>query len=298
MLSLRLPRLGTFSSNSVEVPVEVSVEASDPRQFSFLDQPITLVGILNVTPDSFSDGGKWIAVDQAVQQGLRLAADGAHLVDVGGESTRPGASLVSVDEELHRVFPVIEALCARGVATSVDTRRSEVAAAAIKAGAAVVNDVGGLRDPLMAPTIAAAGVPVIIMHTPVQDVAASHRFTEYPDLVEDVGSFLRTQVELARRHGITEIAIDPGLGFGKTAAHNLTLLKELRALSIDGCTTYVGASRKRFIGELSGIAEASERDLASIVVHLNALTNGATALRVHDVAGHAQAIKVWQGLSK
>jgi dihydropteroate synthase len=266
-------------------------------RFSFFTQPITLVGILNVTPDSFSDGGKWIAVEQAVQQGFRLAADGAHLVDVGGESTRPGASPVTVLEELKRVVPVIEALAAAGVATSVDTRRAEVAAAAIAAGAVVINDVGGLRDPEMASTIGDAGVPVIIMHTPLEDVAASHRFTDYSDVVRDVRSFLQEQVELGKRNGVVEMAIDPGLGFGKTTAHNLLLLKELRALSIDGCPLLIGASRKRFVGELSGVVEASERDLATIAVHLRAIDNGATALRVHDVAGHAQAIKVWQGLS-
>jgi dihydropteroate synthase len=266
-------------------------------RFSFFTQPITLVGILNVTPDSFSDGGKWIAVEQAVQQGFRLAADGAHLVDVGGESTRPGASPVTVLEELKRVVPVIEALAAAGVATSVDTRRAEVAAAAIAAGAVVINDVGGLRDPEMASTIGDAGVPVIIMHTPLEDVAASHRFTDYSDVVRDVRSFLQEQVELGKRNGVVEMAIDPGLGFGKTTAHNLLLLKELRALSIDGCPLLIGASRKRFVGELSGVVEASERDVATIAVHLRAIDNGATALRVHDVARHVQAIKVWQGLA-
>jgi dihydropteroate synthase len=265
-------------------------------QFSFRARPITIMGIVNVTPDSFSDGGKWTSVDAAVRHAQQLVLDGADLVDIGGESTRPGASEVGLDEELQRVIPVIEKLTELGIATSVDTRRTVVAAAAIAAGAAVVNDVSGLRDPEMAAVISAAGASVVIMHAPSGDMTETHKHAGYDDVVGEVRSFLERQVAEARSHGISEIAIDPGFGFGKRTDENLLLLRNLRALSIDGCSLLVGASRKRFIGEISGVAEARQRDPGTIVVHLRALEQGASIVRVHDVAGHAQAIRVWQRL--
>jgi dihydropteroate synthase len=267
-------------------------------QFSFDARPITIMGIVNVTPDSFSDGGRWASVDAAVRHAQQLVLDGANLVDIGGESTRPNASDVAPKEELQRVIPVIEKLTELGIPASIDTRRATVASAALEAGAVVVNDVSGLRDPDMAAIIGAAGAGVVIMHAPSEDMSETHKHAGYDDVVGEVQSFLLRQVQLARSHGISQIAIDPGFGFGKRTEENLLLLQHLRALSIEGCSLLVGASRKRFIGEISGVAQADQRDLATILVHLRALDRGAQIVRVHDVAGHAQAIRVWQRLQQ
>ena len=176
-------------------------EPRKPDAFSFHDRPLTIVGIVNVTPDSFSDGGRYIEHEQAVTHALQLVADGAHLIDVGGESTRPGATPVSVDDELRRVVPVIELLAASGVPVSIDTRRAPVAAAAVAAGASVVNDVSGLRDPAMLEVVGDAGVPAIVMHAPSADMAETHRHAGYTDVVADVLEFLTRQVAVARRRG-------------------------------------------------------------------------------------------------
>ncbi len=263
------------------------------RTFTFADQPITLLGIVNVTPDSFSDGGQWVDAESAVAHGCQMASDGAHLVDVGGESTRPAAQEISVAEELRRVVPVIEELTRRGVRTSIDTRRADVAAAAVAAGACVINDVTGLRDPAMVAVAVAARVPVIVMHTPVADLAQTHAFTGYNDVVADVRSFLLGQAELCAAAGVAEVVLDPGFGFGKSVDENVALLARLAELQIAGHQLLVGASRKRFVGALSGVADAAKRDVATIAVHLRAFDRGATAFRVHDVKGHVEAFRVW-----
>jgi len=262
------------------------------RSFSFLDRAVTIVGIVNVTPDSFSDGGRFVEHDTAVAHALRLVADGAHLIDVGGESTRPGATAVSPDDELRRVVPLIEDLASRGVPVSIDTRRPSVASAAIGAGALVVNDVTGLRDPAMLEVVVGAGVPAIVMHAPSADMTETHRHSGYVDVVAEVVRFLGAQLDTAREAGVSEVVVDPGIGFGKSLDDNITILRRLDEISNLGCPILVGASRKRFLGTLSGVDDAAGRDAASIAAHLIAVQHGAAAIRVHDVAGHAQALSV------
>jgi dihydropteroate synthase len=267
-------------------------------RFSFTQRSVTIVGILNVTPDSFSDGGKFVNLELAVGHALKMVADGAHLIDIGGESTRPGADEVTVNAELDRVIPVIEALSKLGIPISIDSRRARVVIAALAAGACVVNDVGGLRDPAMLDAVAAADVPVIIMHTPAAALSDTHRHSGYDDVVRDVGAFLLAQADLARSAGVTEIVLDPGLGFGKSVDENLALVRGLRALGVHGLPVLVGASRKRFVGTISNVGEVADRDIATIAVHLRAVQQGASALRVHDVAGHVQALAAWNAVGE
>jgi dihydropteroate synthase len=256
-----------------------------------LDRP-RIMGILNVTPDSFSDGGRWLDPDAAVRRGVELVAEGADILDIGGESTRPGAAEVPADEELRRVTPVIEAL-ARQVAVplSVDTRRSLVARAALAAGAAIVNDVSALGDPEMAAVVRAAGAGVVLMHmrgTP----ADMQRAPQYEDVVAEVRAFLAVRIEVAAAAGIgrERIVIDPGLGFGKTTAHNLALLGALERLALLA-PVLVGASRKRFIGELTG-APVDGRLAGSLTVAVWSVLRGAAILRVHDVAATRAAVRM------
>ncbi len=266
------------------------------RSFSFLDRRVTIVGIVNVTPDSFSDGGLCAEHDSAVAHALQLVADGAHLIDVGGESTRPGATPVPTDEELRRVVPVIETLAAKGIPVSIDTRRATVASAAIAAGALVVNDVSGLRDPAMIEVVASANVPAIVMHAPSADMAETHLHAGYTDVIATVLAFLEQQIAVARAGGVAEVVVDPGIGFGKSLDENVTILRRLEQFSGLGCPVLVGASRKRFLGTLSGIDHPQDRDAASIAAHLIAVQRGARAIRVHDVAGHVQALAVLAAL--
>ena len=255
-----------------------------------------VVGILNVTPDSFSDGGDLAGVAAAVEHARRMWSDGADLIDIGGESTRPGASDVTIAEELRRVLPVIAEVTAHGIAVSVDTRRSAVAEAAIRAGASVINDVSGLRDPEMVGVAAAAQVPVVIMHAPSADMAETHRHHGYANVVEDVRAFLAEQATIARQAGVPDVAIDPGIGFGKTLDENIELLTHLDALAAIGHPIMVGASRKRMIGTLTGIERPRDRDPGSVATHLAAVSRGAKIVRVHDVPAHLQALKIWQTL--
>ena len=266
------------------------------RSFSFLDRRVTIVGIVNVTPDSFSDGGLYAEHDPAVAHALQLVEDGAHLIDVGGESTRPGATPVPIDEELRRVVPVIETLTAQGIPVSIDTRRATVASAAIAAGALVVNDVSGLRDPAMIEVVASANVPAIVMHAPSADMAETHLHAGYTDVIATVFAFLEQQIAVARAGGVAEVVVDPGIGFGKSLDENVTILRRLEQFCGLGCPVLVGASRKRFLGTLSGIDRPENRDAASIAAHLIAVQRGARAIRVHDVAGHVQALAVLAAL--
>lgn len=258
-----------------------------------------VMGVLNVTPDSFSDGGRWTDADAAVQHGRDLVAAGADLVDVGGESTRPGAARVGVDEELRRVVPVVQRLAGEGVVVSVDTMRAAVAAAALDAGAALVNDVsGGLADPRMAALVAERGVPYVAMHwrghSDVMDRAASYR-----DVVDDVRRELSDRVEALLGAGVRreQLALDPGLGFAKHAEHDWALLAGLDRLADLGLPLLVGASRKRFVGAVlageDGVAvPAGERDAATAAISALAAASGAWCVRVHDVRPSADAVRV------
>lgn len=251
------------------------------------------MGIVNVTPDSFSDGGQHLAHDAAIAHGLRLHAEGALLVDVGGESTRPGADPVPVEQEWQRVGPVITSLAEAGVAVSVDTRHVAVAQRAIDAGAVVVNDVTGLRDLAMVELCAATGTPAVIMHM-LGEPRTMQDDPRYADVVADVSRFLRERAEDALAAGVPSVLVDPGIGFGKRLAHNLALLSAIAALG--PYPVLVGASRKRFLGELTGQDDPAARDIASVAAHLHVARQGAAMVRVHDVAAHVAALRVQHAL--
>jgi dihydropteroate synthase len=259
------------------------------------------MAVLNVTPDSFSDGGRFLDPSAAVERALDQVDRGADLIDVGGESTRPGAERIPQEEELRRVLPVIEALTAQGVRVSVDTMRATVARAAVEAGAVLVNDVsGGLADEEMLPFVAAAGVPVVLMHWRghSQDM---HLRASYPaGVVTEVTNELRDRRDAALSAGVEpgRIALDPGIGFAKEADHNWSLLRGLDDLMQLGCPILVGASRKRFLGELladgSGPRAADDRDDATAAVSALAAAAGVWCVRVHDVAASVDAVRVGQ----
>ena len=247
------------------------------------------MGIVNVTPDSFSDGGRWFDAARAVEHGLRLAAEGADVLDVGGVSTRPGAEAVDEAEELRRVLPVIQGLAQQTrVPISVDTFRATVAQEAVAAGACIVNDVARFDgDAAMAAVVRETGAGVVLTHS-----RASHNDTAYADVVEDVAAVLATALAYARGQGIAEAAcvIDPGLGFAKTAAHNVALLRRLDRLTVLA-PVLVGASRKRFIGELCGEAEPGARLGGSVGIAVWSALCGAAVVRVHDVKETVGALR-------
>ena len=253
-----------------------------------------VMGIVNATPDSFSDGGRHPGEGEAVAHGLRLIGEGAHLLDVGGESSRPGSGPIGLDEELRRVVPVIEGLAGADVPISVDTTKAGVARRAIAAGAAIVNDITAMTgDPEMARVVADSGAGVVLMHmrgTPRTMQDAPH----YEDVVAEVYEYLARRVDWAGSVGIPpdRIAVDPGIGFGKTMAHNLQLLRNLGRFATLGCTLLVGTSRKGFLGTITGRTVA-ERATASAVSALMAAVDGARVVRVHDVGTTADALKVW-----
>jgi len=257
-----------------------------------------VVGVVNVTPDSFSDGGAFADATTAVRHGLELAAAGADIVDVGGESTRPGAGRVDADEERHRVEPVVAALAAEGVLVSIDTMRASTAEAALAAGARIVNDVsGGLADPALPRLVAAAGVPYVVMHWRAHS-AEMQRHADYADVVAEVTAELTKRLDEVTAAGVDleQLVIDPGLGFAKTAEHNRTLLARLRELHELGRPVLVGASRKSFLGTLladaAGPRSVLDRDNATAAVTVLAALAGAWAVRVHDVRPSADAVRV------
>lgn len=260
-----------------------------------------VMGVVNVTPDSFSDGGRWFDTETAVKHGLDLVAQGADLVDVGGESTRPGAARVSEEEELRRVLPVVRGLAGEGVVVSVDTMRSSVAARAVEAGAVLVNDVsGGLADPGMVPLVAEARVPFVVMHWRGQSIDMNNRAV-YTDVVGEVIGELTDSVRRAVDGGIApeHIVVDPGLGFAKRAEHDLALVAALSRLRAElARPLLVAASRKRFLGRvLADAADAAppparERDAATAAVSALAAREGAWAVRVHEVRASADAVRV------
>jgi dihydropteroate synthase len=256
-----------------------------------------VMGIVNVTPDSFSDGGRWAATDAAVAHGLVLAGQGADVLDVGGESTRPGAAAVSLEEELRRVVPTVRELARQtDVPVSVDTSKAEVARQALAAGACIVNDVTALTgDPAMGAVVAASGAGVVLMHmrgTP-RDMQCEPR---YDDVIAEVYAALAGYVAAARQAGVAGAAmlVDPGIGFGKTGRHNLELLAGLARFA-DLAPVLVGASRKRFIGELTG-APVEARLAGSLAVAVWCARQGAAVVRVHDVRETCDALRVWAGL--
>ncbi len=259
-------------------------------------QPTVVMGIVNVTPDSFSDGGRYERVDSAVEHGLALVAQGAHLVDVGGESTRPGAAPVNAEEEMARVLPVIRQLAAAGVQVSIDTRNAATAEHAVAAGAVVVNDVTGFADPAMRAVAAAAGVSIVVNHMPTDDPRTMQAHAYYDDVVAEVREFFVRRIAECRAAGVADIVVDPGIGFGKTTAHNLVLLDQLDRYADLDCPVLVGASRKRFIGELAGDVAPAQRGPGSVAAALAAVDRGARIVRVHDVAEHVQALRLWHAI--
>ncbi|HEY0335327.1 MAG TPA: dihydropteroate synthase [Stenotrophomonas sp.] len=263
-----------------------------------LDRP-QVMGIVNVTPDSFSDGGAHDTLEAAVAHGLALAAEGADILDVGGQSTRPGAKPVALDEELRRVVPVIEQLVARtSLPVSVDTFEPQVMRAAIAAGAGMINDIQALRAPGALEAAAELRVPVVLMHM-LGEPRSMQEAPMYDDVVADVHRFLTERIFAAEMAGIAKrsLLVDPGFGFGKTTAHNLALLAALERFSEFGLPVLAGLSRKRSIGELTGREVPRERVAGSVAAHLIAAQRGAMFLRVHDVAATVDALKVWRAVS-
>lgn len=262
-----------------------------------LDQP-QVMGIVNATPDSFSDGGTYADAEGAALAGSEMASAGAAIIDVGGESTRPGAKDVWEADEIERVLPVIQRLAASGTAVSIDTRKAAVMGAAVGAGARLINDVSGLTwDPQSAEVVAKAGVPVVLMHhqgnpQSMQDAP------RYDDALIEVYLWLEERIEAAADAGIArdKMIVDPGIGFGKSVAHNLELMNGLALFHGLGCPIVLGASRKRLIGALSNEVAVDQRLAGSLTLALKAVEQGAQIIRVHDVPETVQALKVWRGL--
>ncbi len=280
-----------FASLSAPRPALAGLDLARPR----------IMGVVNVTPDSFSDGGLLTDAAAAIAHGLALAEAGADILDIGGESTRPGAEPVGLDEELARVVPVIEGLKHAGcpALVSVDTRNAAVAEAALGAGAEMFNDVSALTYDKRSPAIAAAALSVCLMHAQ-GDPRTMQSDPRYGDVLLDVYDFLELRVATAKAAGIdrARIVIDPGIGFGKTVQHNLALIRRLSLFHGLGCAVMLGASRKRFIGTLSGVSEAGQRAPGSIAAGLAGLAQGAQILRVHDVAETRQALDVWRAIAR
>ncbi len=256
------------------------------------------MGIVNVTPDSFSDGGRLNNAQAAIEHALKLREEGADILDVGGESTRPGAAAVPADEEIRRVRPVIEALARRGCVVSVDTTKPEVMRAALDAGAAMVNDVMALRAPGALEAVRVSDAAVCLMHMQGEPQSMQHA-PRYADVVEDVKRFLQDRVQVCEAAGISRerLVIDPGFGFGKTLEHNLALLKQLRCLAETGVPVLAGMSRKSMLGALTGRA-VDGREFAGVAAHLAAVARGARLLRVHNVAAMRDALAVWNAVEE
>lgn len=252
------------------------------------------MGVLNVTPDSFSDGGRFFDVDAAISHGLELHAGGADVVDVGGESTRPGADPVTVDTEIGRVVPVVDALVAQRVVVSVDTSKAEVAAAAIDAGASIVNDVTALSDPAMVDVAATTGAGLVLMHMQGEPRTMQDH-PRYEDVVEEVARYLEVAAASAVEAGVRQesICLDPGIGFGKSLEHNLDLLSlGVTRIAETGYPVLVGASRKSFIAGILGSIDTDERDPASAAAQVLAVAAGASIIRSHNVVMALQTVRV------
>jgi dihydropteroate synthase len=262
-----------------------------------LNEP-QLLGILNVTPDSFSDGGKTVDTAAAIDAGFAMATAGAAIVDVGGESTRPGAPLVWEGDEIQRIEGVVSGLVKGGVAVSIDTRKAAVMEAALAAGAGIVNDISALRyDDRAMEVVVRAGCPVVLMHAPSAK-SDPHEGGSYAHVLFDVYDMLAGRVAACKAAGIdpAKIIVDPGLGFGKGVGDNLALINGIALFHTLGCPILFGASRKRMIGALDNEAPADQRLGGTIALHYQAATQGAQMLRVHDIAENRQALRVWRGL--
>ena len=304
-LGLALPLPGGLAYTMARVDARIVPAAGlpdtvpTPPPWAGLPQRPLVMGIVNVTPDSFSNGGEQFAVRDAVASALAMVAGGADILDIGGESTRPGAEPVPPDEEMRRVLPVIAGLADCGAPISVDTRHAATMAAALAAGAAIVNDVSGLgHDPGSAAVVARAGCPVVLMHmrgTP----GTMAGLAQYDDLAAEVRAELGESLARAERAGVrrADVALDPGIGFAKRAGQNPELLRRLPVLLGLGCRLLVGVSRKRFLDEGATPVEPKTRLPGSLAAGLYALSRGASILRVHDVAQTVQAVRVWQALS-
>jgi len=253
-----------------------------------------VMGVLNITPDSFSDGGQFFDAAKAVERGMQMAADGAAIIDVGGESTRPGSAPVSVDEQIERVVPVIKALCKKiDVPISIDTYKLEVAKAALEAGAGMINDITALSDERMAELAAKHDVPVVLMH--MQGTPATMQTEpKYEDVVSEVLEFLLGRAKRSESFGIAKnmIFIDPGIGFGKTLEHNLLLLRNINKFIAAGYRVLIGTSRKSFIGKITGKEKPSERIFGTAATVALCAASGVSIVRVHDVAEMADVVKV------
>lgn len=262
-----------------------------------LDQP-QVMGIINMTPDSFSDGGKNCDVEAAASAAIAMSSAGAAIIDIGGESTRPGAPLVWEGDEIARVQPLIQRLASAGTAVSVDTRKALVMEAAVAAGARMINDVSALLfDESAVETAKAAGVPVVLMHAPSQS-SDPHKGGDYSDVVTDVFDWLEARVNAVEAAGIPRdnILVDPGIGFGKSLAENLAIINNLAIYHAIGCPILFGASRKRLIGALSNEATVEARLGGSVFLAMKAVEQGVQILRVHDILETVQAVQVWRGL--
>jgi dihydropteroate synthase len=296
----RAARRRIIAASEVPGPVLHRLTAARPAFAGLsLDRP-RLMGILNVTPDSFSDGGKFLGAEAAVAQALAMAK-GAEIIDIGGESTRPGAAEVPVGEEVARTTPVIRALRAGGLAApiSIDTRKAPVAAAALEAGANIVNDVSAFDfDPTLGPLVARLAAPVVLMHA--QGVPATMQDDpRYGDVLLDVYDAMASRLARAEAIGIdrARIVLDPGIGFGKTLDHNLSLLRGLSLFHGLGCAILLGTSRKRFIGAVGRVPDAQDRMPGSIATALCGIAQGVQIIRVHDVPETRQALRLWQALN-
>ena len=259
-----------------------------------IDLPLPwIMGIINVTPDSFSDGGRCLAPDVALEHGLTLVREGAAILDVGGESTRPGSDPVSEDEEVRRVVRFVRRLADEGVAVSVDTMRTRVAAAAVEAGAAVINDVRALQEPGALDAVRGSTCGVVLMHMRGMP-RTMQSAPRYDDVVAEVAQFLGQRVDAAMQAGIApdRIVVDPGFGFGKTMEHNFTLLRRLDALQALGRPVLAGLSRKSMLGAATG-RDVDHREAASLAAAVLAVERGARIVRVHDVAGTRDAVRIW-----
>jgi dihydropteroate synthase len=260
-----------------------------------------IMGVLNVTPDSFSDGGEFQTVENALQQALKMIEAGADIIDIGGQSTRPGALEITLEEELARVIPVITAIRQKSsIPISLDTTRAIVAEKGVAAGADLINDIsGGTFDRLLLPTVAKLGIPIILMHSR-GNPQTMQSLTDYEDLVKEIKEFLQNQVKVALQCGIARenIIIDPGIGFAKTGEQNLELLRELRQFRDLNLPILIGVSRKRFIGQITGKDDPKERVFGTAAACAIAIANGADILRVHDVAAMVDVRKVVDAIER
>ena len=257
-----------------------------------------IMGILNVTPDSFSDGNRFIDVDKAVEHAKQMIKDGADMIDIGGESSRPGSDPVPEEAELKRVKPVIEKLAKEtNVPISIDTYKPKVAEECLRSGAGIVNDITGLKNNDMVKIAAEYKAPVIIMHM-LGSPKTMQEDISYDNVIDDIKDFFRERIEKAKQAGITQIMLDPGIGFGKTTEHNLQILRRLNEFKELDCPILIGTSRKSFIGKILDIDDAKQRVSGTIASNIIAINNGADIIRVHDVKEHKEALKIIEAINK